>query len=407
MKNKIILTIDGIRKDRLATYNNKAINISNNLYEISKRSVVFHDMMACGTSTAMCFASLFTGQYQKHFDRKKFGDNNDPFKDNVFTDHEKKGYFTAVSLNKRFKACSDLINTYGNAEFWWTGKETTSNNKNIGSIRPLEQAKFIEKKINQLDKNKPYLLWCHLWGFSKPEDRFLEKNPFDYDARVAELDEAVGYVFDKFSNESEFYIFADHGYAFFERDKWAYGKDGSNLTESVCAIPAMVFNGKDVGNNNNLVSQIEFRNIINNSNIALNLKSKKAYCETRYLNEFDKSIAIRDKNFKAVYDFKNKNFSLFDIKSDMNETIDLNGNYYHKVTRDKEGNHPPVKPFIIRADWKYVNRKIKELKDEAENFYDKTEISNLSLIKHNLKKNKMFYFFYKLFFLKIKNLLSK
>ena len=106
MKNKIILTIDGIRKDRLATYNSKAINISKNLYEISKKSVVFNDMMACATSTAMCFASLFTGQYQRVFDRKKFGDNNDPFQDNVFTDHQKKGYFTAVSLNRRFKACS-------------------------------------------------------------------------------------------------------------------------------------------------------------------------------------------------------------------------------------------------------------------------------------------------------------
>ena len=91
----------------------------------------------------------------------------------------------------------------------------------------------------------------------------------------------------------------------------------------------------------------------------------------------------------------------------MHETIDLNGNYYHKVTRDKEGNHPPVKPFIIRADWEHVNKKIKELKEEAENFYDKNEISNISLIKYNLKKNKIFYFFYKLFFLKIKNLISK
>ena len=50
-------------------------------------------------------------------------------------------------------------------------------------------------------------------GFSKPEDRFLVNTPFDYDARVAELDEAVG-VFDKMNKNTELFIFSDHGYAF-------------------------------------------------------------------------------------------------------------------------------------------------------------------------------------------------
>ena len=117
MKNKIILTIDGIRKDRLSTYNNNVFNISDNLKRISDQSVVFNDMMACATSTAMCFASLFAGRYQKDFKRLIFGQNNNPFDDNIFTDHEQKGYKTFVCLNKRFKNCSDLINTYGKAEF--------------------------------------------------------------------------------------------------------------------------------------------------------------------------------------------------------------------------------------------------------------------------------------------------
>lgn len=397
MKNKIILTIDGIRKDRIATYNNKAINISKNIFEISKKSVVFNDMMASATSTAMCFASAFTGKYQKSFNRKKFGDNNNPFDEDVFTDHEKKGYFTAVSFNKRFKNCSDLINTFGNAEFWWTGIDAKSSNKNIGSIRPLEQVQFIEKKINTIENKKPYLIWIHLWGFSKPEDRFLVNNPFDYDARVAELDEAVGYCFNKLSNNCEFYIFSDHGYAFFENDKWAYGKDGSNLTESVCSIPAMVYNGKDVGINNHLISQTEFRNIINNSETCLHLKSKKAYCETRYIDEIDKSVAIKEDNFKAVYDFKSKKFSLFDIKSDMNESIDLNAKFYHKVTRDENGNHPSVKPFIIRSDWNNVNEKIYKLKLEAENFYGKHRIKKINILKNYLKNIKFIYFIYRFF----------
>ena len=37
-------------------------------------------------------------------------------------------------LNKRFIKFSNLINSFGNADFWWTGNETTKENKNIGSL---------------------------------------------------------------------------------------------------------------------------------------------------------------------------------------------------------------------------------------------------------------------------------
>ena len=107
----------------------------------------------------------------------------------------------------------------------------------------------------------------------------------------------------------------------------------------------MVFNGKDKGHNNNLVSQIELRNIINDSSLSLNINSKIAFCETRYLNEVDKALAIRIKKFKMVYNFMNKEVNFYDLTSDISENIDLNSNNYHKITRDKDGNHPPVKPF--------------------------------------------------------------
>ena len=62
------------------------------------------------------FASIFTGKYQKEFDRLH-GQNNNPFLENIFTDHEKMGYKTYVCLNKRFIKFSNLINSFGNADF--------------------------------------------------------------------------------------------------------------------------------------------------------------------------------------------------------------------------------------------------------------------------------------------------
>ena len=55
--NKLLITIDGVRKDRVGFYNKRSVYITPILLKIAKESVVFNDMFACGTSTAMCFAS--------------------------------------------------------------------------------------------------------------------------------------------------------------------------------------------------------------------------------------------------------------------------------------------------------------------------------------------------------------
>ena len=67
--NKIILSIDGIRKDRIGCYNYKNAELTPNLTNIAKESLVFHDMFSSATSTVMCFSSIFTGKYSREFKR--------------------------------------------------------------------------------------------------------------------------------------------------------------------------------------------------------------------------------------------------------------------------------------------------------------------------------------------------
>ena len=71
-------------------------------------------------------------------------------------------------------------------------------------------------------------------------------------------------------------------------------------------MPAIIYNSLNKGYNNNLVSQTELRSLILDSSSAMNIKSNIAFCETRYLNEADKSLAIRIDNFKMIYNFMNK-----------------------------------------------------------------------------------------------------
>ena len=393
--NKLLITIDGVRKDRVGFYNKRSVYITPNLTKIAKESVVFNDMFACGTSTAMCFASLLNGQYQKDFQRKNFGDNNNPYKANIFTDLENRGYKTFICLNKRFEYPLKLINTTGrNTEIWWTGKKNNKN-KSIGSLRPLEQVKYISKNLKKI--KDPYFLWVHLWGFSAPKKKFTLSTSTDYDARVKEMDEAIGYIFKQFKKNTEMFFFSDHGYALFEKDKWAYGKDADNLVGSVTNVPTIIYNGKNIGINNNLVSQINIRKLINNSSKALKLKSEFAYCESRYIEEYDIALAIRYKNFKYIIEYNKQKSQLYDVKTDPDENINLISNKINKLKRDRFGNHPEIKPYIIRYDWTQIENTHKKLNKIAKNFYDFSLIPNKVRMKNFIKSSKVYFIYKKIF----------
>lgn len=395
MKNKFLITIDGIRKDKFGCYNPQNKHLTPNLNRIAEKSIVLNDMMACATSTAMCFASLFIGKYQKFFQRKQYGDNNNPFNQNVFTDLEQKGYKTIICLNKRFEHCFDLINTTGqNTEIWWTGFENKID-KSQGSLRPMEQVQYISDQLK--DFKKPFFIWCHLWGFSAPKKKFLKQTNIDYEARLLELDEAIGFIFDKHQDDSEFFFFSDHGYAFFEQSKWAYGKDGKNLVENVTAIPAIIYNGNKRGFNDNLVSQIQFRKIINNSNLALNASNDIAFCESRYLYENDIGLAVRYKRFKLVIEFNKIKKYLYDIKFDPYENVNLLSKNFFKLKRDKKGNHPELKPYIIRNDWRQIDLIFNKLNKYAIEYYDFSTVPLTIRFKNFIKSNFLFYIFKKIF----------
>lgn len=387
MKNKLLITVDGIRKDKIGIYNNRNNNLTPNLDRIGNVSIVLNDMFAAASSTAMCFASIFNGKYSKDFDRKKYGDTNNPFQENIFTDLEKQGYKTYICLNRRFKFCYDMINTKGKTtEFWWTGKKNI--NKNLGSLRPLEQVKFIYKKLKKI--NQPFFIWMHLWGFSAPKKKFEQKFTYDYEARIAELDEAIGFIFDKFNKTSELIFFSDHGYSFFENSKWGYGKDGNNLVGSVTNIPAIIYNGISIGHNNNLISQISFRKIIKDTEIAHMISDKYAFCESRYLNEFDKCLAVRFRHYKFIIEFQKKKKYLYDLSFDPNENINLLSKKFFKLTRDKNGNHPEMKPYIIKSNWKVVKKIYLQLNEIVDNFYDEKDIPFLIKLKNFIKGSLIF-----------------
>jgi len=383
MKNKLLITIDGIRKDRIGVYNPKAKYLTPNLTRIGGESVVFEDMFAAATSTGMCFSSIFTGKSQRDFKRSVYGDTCNPFVDDLFTDHEELGYKTIVCLNQRFDIHHRLINAFGSAEHWWTG--VRSDNKNTGSLSPEDQARYLISKLSDIEQ--PVLVWMHLWGFSKPRDDFLEITPFEYDARVAELDNAIGIIFDAFQSNSEMYFFADHGYSLFEHDKWAYGKDASNISESVCSVPAIFYNGRDKGVNDSLVSQLRIRELVLDSSKLLKISDKIAFCESRYSGQGDINLAIRMEKFKLIFDFYKGKSQFYDLHTDPYENIDMASNKFHKLTRGEVDRHPT--PYILRTDWTLIELMHSKMVGMAKTYYGKGYYSARFRFKERLKRQKL------------------
>lgn len=391
MKHKLLISIDGIRKDRLACYNRKVAWLTPNISRIASECVLFDDMMAAATSTAQCFTSILAGRNSVDFGRKVYTDNQNPFSDNIFSDHEEMGYKTVVSVNRRIESWINLINTFSKAEFWWTGKtieESEKNTKDDASLRPKEQVQNFIKLSRQ--ESKPLMAWMHLVGFSSPDKRFTgEVSQFEYDARVAELDEAIGIFFDYFRDNSEIFIFSDHGYAFFEQGRWAYGKDGHSLVEPVVNVPFLVYNGRHRGVNENLVSQIRVREIVKNSDRALDISNETAFCETRYEQQPDIALAIRKNQYKLNYYYSNQMAQFYDLKSDPLENIDYANGKFHKVTRREDGTHPDLKPYILRTDWENLSAMEAELLKLAKEYYGEELIERHKRNREGLNRFKL------------------
>ena len=76
------------------------------------------------------------------------------------------------------------------------------------------------------------------------------------------------------------------------------------LVEQVTDIH-LIYNVKDKGFNNNLVSQINYENQI--IVIALKLNDEYAFCESRYLYEYDITLAVKHKQFKLIFEYHKLN----------------------------------------------------------------------------------------------------
>ena len=380
MNSKIICSIDGIRFDKIfGSYGDKT-DLAPNIKNLSEQSVVYTNLYAAATSTGMCFSSLFTGEYNAKFGRKNYGDNINPFQENVFSMASDQGLLPIICLNARFEPHYRLINCFDAVDHWWTGQKSVSS-KDDSSLNPKDQIEWLLQRIKQRGI-KSFFVWIHLWGFSKPDPKFSSKIPFEYDARIAQLDDAIGLLMGQAKRSNwDLYVLSDHGYSFFENhSEWGYGKDGENHSAAVCNVPLICFNGSPPGINQNLVSQTSFKHIVFNSQDILAIEDEFAFCESRYPGQAGATISLRYKNWKMVRNSFGNICGFYDVDSDRNCNINYVGTKFYRVQREGSS-HADLKPYIVRCDWNSLFSDFEYMRSQINSFYDEFYANDHSSFK--------------------------
>jgi len=255
IKNVIILLIDTLRADHLASYGYSR-ETAPFLSSLAKKSVVFKQAFSASSTTAPSTASIFTSVYPSHH--------------GIITGYIATQRLARVNkeivLNKIPAEFVTLGETFKNAGY---KTFSLSDNLNISHIMGYDQGfdKFETyqyvgaQKINEVmkswnveinsddvkQKNFIYLHYIdpHLpyhkrepW-FKKSTDS-LQRNINAYDSEISYLDSNIEKLFNYYHwlDNSLVVVIADHGEEFLEHGKTTHGKD---LYREVLHVPFMVY----------------------------------------------------------------------------------------------------------------------------------------------------------------------
>ena len=321
MQNKIIfISKDALRKNALSCFGNTCWK-TKNIDELAEKGTVYNQYYTAGGSTAMAFTAMATGKYLFETNRKLYDGNESSVDgENLFDRLHDAGYDVHIAWDKSYTS-------FAKSHFKCEGEHTTIHS--LDSIIPkpsahvpgefddltyddnetqkgMELVEDLFKEINRI--NGKAFLWFHL------PHVFRGRNSYDSDMDI--FDNIVGLAREIFGDDS-IYVSADHGQMNGTKGKFSYGYDVDNLVMQIPLITPRVDEAKSV---DFPVSNTQLAAIFGLEKLR---PQKFVYCETAYYAQPDRKMAIVHDNFKLVYDKQKKQFSLYDMKWDKDENLNL------------------------------------------------------------------------------------
>ncbi len=331
MKDIIFISKDALRRGALPVYGNDYWKTPN-IDELASKGTVFERHYTAGGSTAMAFTAMALGKYCYETDRKLYDGKESAASGNtLFDDLYDCGYDVNI-------AWDDSYTSFAKTHFKCEGKHTVIHSlkgikpsktyhtngefddltfKDQDTERALELIENLADNLSQ-NRKKPIFLWLHL------PHVIAGRNSYESDIDV--FDRVIGIFRKKFDDDS-IYISADHGHMNGNKGKFGYGYD---LEETVMNIPLITPKFKGLNRVDFITTAIQMGEIFGIKEFK---KRETVICETAYYLQPWRKVAIVHDNYKLIYDKKRKKYSLYDLKWDKAEELNLYYPEYYDVDR--------------------------------------------------------------------------
>ncbi len=382
MNNSVVL----LSKDILAScylpaYGNKYYKTPN-IDELAEKGTVFYRHYTAAPSTAMAFTSMCSGKYPYELERRNYC-HVDDMRDvkTIFDDFKDRGVKSHIvwSLNYN-KAALPYANCFGDAEIHSIdiNQPVGPHFKGMESIkrddkRTEETMALIYRQIDEiLDKNETVFLWIHL--------PHVILGRVSYGDDIDLLDEIVGYLREKVSDDNIF-ITADHGNMNAVNGKFAYGFD---VNECVVRIPLITPRIDGISRVDFPTSNVDLKTIIFERHIP---KRDYVIADSAYFAQPKRCTTIIRDEMKLIYDKYSKKYSLYNVKYDPEERMNLLEDSYVDQDRNVRYN---LHEIYFYPYWNRVNEDYQQLKAILDgiwrkgNFYEEVICKN----KHKLSNVK-------------------
>ncbi|MCK9471865.1 MAG: sulfatase-like hydrolase/transferase [Bacilli bacterium] len=316
----VLISKDILTKLYLPLYGNKYWNTPN-IDALAAKGTIFKRHYTSAPSTAMSFTSMLTGKYPYQLNRKRYETvKKIDDSETLFWKLQQMGYETHILWGYGFfEDITQYANCYGDE------KKTVFHNLDIGQdVGPhFFDKRIISRDDNLTDKtislikkaiegiansNKKVFLWIHL------PHVLLGREAYGSDIDL--LDQVVGYLRNKFSDDSIF-ITADHGNMNGKNGVFAYGFD---VYEPAINIPLITPRLENQSVVNHPTSNTQLEDIILNRKIP---KPEYIISDSAYYAQPNRKTAIVKENYKYIYNKKDKSEELYDLHLDPLENINL------------------------------------------------------------------------------------
>lgn len=346
--NILLITVDTLRPDHLGAYG-YARKTSRNIDALARNGFVFEHVWAAASKTSDSVPALMTGRFisEMETDRRSKPAWILPSNDLIMERFARAGWYTHAAM----------VSMFTDAFFFGIdqGIETLETSKiDFNRVSAPALTDLILKgwdAWDQADDPRPFFSWVH---YNEPHARYVKHEGYDfgdsdmdrYDSEIAFVDNQIGRLIQGLQDRNLLkktivVLTSDHGEAFLEHGQPYHGRA---LYEEAIRVPLIIRvprqKGRKVGGP---VSIIDIPETLANlaglppgdapsavSLVGAMASKKKVPPRDIWMDSFlhqDKPnarlLGVVRWPYKAVLDFRNGRMTLFNLKDDPGERVDL------------------------------------------------------------------------------------